>query len=364
MTSIVKDRVQQVRNIRHQMRRRSLRLPRTAASPSAPKEPTIYFAAPDYNEPAAGVAVMYRHVDLLNEAGIAAAVVHQVRGFRANWFKNETRVECVDDVVLHTGDLAVVGELDVDIVLRRARIEAIPHVIFNQSGYLTWRRGLSPITKHYRSLNETGLQAIVTVSQHAFDLLSFAFPEARIRRVHLSLDATSLYPPKRQPSKVVSYMPRRGAEDLAILREILAGRAALREWSFLPLEGLKHGEVAERLRSSRIFLALSGREGFGMPAAEAMACGNYVIGYDGLGGREFWHPEFSASVETGNLLQVARSVEEAVLEDESEPGWLRARGIAASEYVTRSYSRQNESADVVRVYREILEHLAEHPNSH
>ena len=42
--------------------------------------------------PWGGVRKIYRFVDILNGAGIDAAVFHAVRGFRCSWFANETRV--------------------------------------------------------------------------------------------------------------------------------------------------------------------------------------------------------------------------------------------------------------------------------
>ena len=50
-----------------------------------------------------------------------------------------------------------------------------------------------------------------------------------------------------------------------------------------------------------------------MPAAEAMACGSYVIGNHGQGGREFFLPEFSTAIEAGDTLAFARAVEEGKL---------------------------------------------------
>ena len=54
--------------------------------------PTVYFCLPDYDVPSGGFRVVYRHVDILNEAGIPAAVLHCRAGFRCTWFENQTRV--------------------------------------------------------------------------------------------------------------------------------------------------------------------------------------------------------------------------------------------------------------------------------
>ena len=48
--------------------------------------------------------------------------------------------------------------------------------------------------------------------------------------------------------------------------------------------------VADILRESQVFLSFGHPEGFGLPPAEALACGCLVIGYHGGGGREYFGP--------------------------------------------------------------------------
>ena len=52
------------------------------------------------------------------------------------------------------------------------------------------------------------------------------------------------------------------------------------------INGLPQESVARLLQKSLIFMAFGHPEGFGLPLAEAAACGCYLIGYSGLGGRE------------------------------------------------------------------------------
>src|SRR5215470_2367468 len=52
----------------------------------------LYYLCPDYTSHAGGVRVIYRHVDLLRRNGYEAYVVHERRGFRDEWFENQTPV--------------------------------------------------------------------------------------------------------------------------------------------------------------------------------------------------------------------------------------------------------------------------------
>ncbi len=314
--------------------------------------PTVYFLTPDYDAPSGGIRVIYRHVDLLNSVGIRAFVLHQRRGFRCTWFESETQVTDVATTRVGRGDLLVFSELDVEVACRMPC--GVRHVVFNQSGHLTWSRAVESVVHHYRTSPD--LAGVITVSDHSADLLRHAFPGFHLHRIHLSIDPVLFNPGNCPRDRRIAYMPRRGFADAEQVLHMLRGRGALDGWEVVPLHGLPHAEVAKQLRTTRIFLAFSYQEGFGLSAAEAMACGNYVVGYHGFGGREFFCPEFSAPVETGDVLSFARAVEDAVACDRTDPAWCRTRGREASRFILAEYSPVRERDEVVSTYAELLAH--------
>ena len=135
---------------------------RVPAGVSASRAPQVYFLTPDYDRPAGGIRVIYRHVDILNEAGIPAFVVHQQRGFACTWFEHQTQLTDVKAVRLTSRDLLVVSELDVDLLGRLA--PDVRHVILNQNSHLTWQRGTEWARRQYT--NAGGLVGVITVSAH------------------------------------------------------------------------------------------------------------------------------------------------------------------------------------------------------
>ena len=312
--------------------------------------PAIYFLTPDYQEPAGGIRVIYRHVDILNDGGIPAFVLHQRRGFRCNWFENQTQVVDVTEARIRQGDLLVVSELDVDLLYRLP--PGTRHVIFNQNSHLTWRRASSGTTNHY--ICDRDLAAVVTVSQHNQDMLQYAFPGTPVHRIRLGLDAALFHAGPISRGRRIGYMPRRGREDAAQVFEMLYGRGVLDGWDIVSLSGLSHQGVAEALRTTRIFLAFTSQEGFGLPAAEAMACGNYVIGQHGYGGQEFFLPEFSAAIAPGDTFGFAEAVEAAILQDGHTPGCCAERGRRASRFILSEYTADRERRDVTMLYAGLL----------
>ena len=256
-------------------------LPKLHAVAQQKTVPTVYFGAPDWNVPAGGIKVVYRHVDILNEAGIPAAVLHRRAGFRCTWFQNHTRVVGSRDTVVGPEDLVVVSELATSLL--RSLGPRHRFVVFNQNPHLTWQRVSEEEVDLYTK--NPGLAAILVVSSHSLEMMRYAAPSANVVRLHNSVDPSRFFPGPPRPRPVISYMPRRGLEEARQVLGILRGpRRNSSGWEVRPLEGLSEDQVADQLRSTTIFLSLAYQEGFGLPAAEAMACGAYAVGFHGFGG--------------------------------------------------------------------------------
>ena len=98
-------------------------------------------------------------------------------------------------------------------------------------------------------------------------------------------------------AKSAALMPRKNPEHIqaviqGLQRSVLPN---IGSWQGEPLQDLSHARVAEKLSGARLFLAFGHPEGFGLPIAEAMASGCWVVGYSGGGGRELFR--FGASTE-------------------------------------------------------------------
>lgn len=310
--------------------------------------PTVYYLTRDYDQPSGGIRTLYRHVDVLNAAGVPAAIMHEKRGFRCSWFDNRTRTTDVRSSPLGPGDLLVLPETDAWLLPRLP--PGVRHVIFNQSGHLTWAVDAELVSRHY--LGSPDLVGVMVVSEHSGELLEHAFGRP-VHRVRLSVDPRQFAPAERPAARRISYLPRRGGQDVENVLHLLRARGVLAGWEVDAIDGVPQDEVARRLRASTIFLSCSYQEGFGLPAIEAMASGNYVIGFHGYGGREFFDPAFSAPVPTGDLLAMSRAVEECLTRETAEPGWCRSRGLRAARHVVAEYSPERERDSVLAVFETV-----------
>jgi glycosyltransferase involved in cell wall biosynthesis len=87
---------------------------------------------------------------------------------------------------------------------------------------------------------------------------------------------------------------------------------------------------------------------------EAMLCGCVVIGYDGRGGREYFHPKFSYSVEAGDIIGFVQKIEAVLAAYRENPTLIIGKGRNASEHISLHYNSQNEEADLIKTWSEIL----------
>src|SRR3954463_4411251 len=96
----------------------------------------IYYLAPALARPSGGVRTMYRHVDVLNKCGLPAAILHPRRGFRCEWFENQTRVESAP-LQVRADDLLVGPEQYSPEALNRLA-RGVRKVVLNQNAYRTF----------------------------------------------------------------------------------------------------------------------------------------------------------------------------------------------------------------------------------
>jgi glycosyltransferase involved in cell wall biosynthesis len=348
-----------LRRIRDYRETRARRLPRLriapgshagSTEPPAVSRPTVFYLCPDSDRPIGGIRTIYRHVDGLNSVGIRATVLHHRNGFACSWFDHGTPVMEARAVTLTSRDVLVVPEF------YGPALHELPVgpriVILNQGAYQTFI-GVSSSSPGAPYRGIPGIEAILVVSRDSADYLRYAFPEFRIERIRNAIDAEIFHPSPVPPGRRVGLMPRKAAGLCAQLLHLLRARGCLGSWEIVNIAGRSERETAAALRSCALFLSLNEREGFGMPPAEAMACGCYVIGFTGLGGREFFDPATSVPVEEGNVLALAKAAEHALLADDKEWETLRKHALTASARILEEYSLRHQQADLVSCFKSL-----------
>jgi glycosyltransferase involved in cell wall biosynthesis len=334
---------------RHRKQVPRLRVAQGGAAP----EPTLWMVCPDFDEPSGGLRKQYRAVDILNRAGLNAAVVHTRSGFECTWFEHGTRIVSAGEIAVGKGDVIAVPEIYGPSI---ADLPAgVRQVIFNQGAYLaldTLVTGGPPAAAPY--LDNRDLAAVVVVSDDSAAVIRYAFPGVPVHRIHHGVDPTIHYPPAKSPRRRIAYMTRRRAHEAAQVLSLLGLRGVLDDWEVVAIEGKTELEVADILRSSQIFLSFSQLEGFGLPPLEALACGCLVVGFNGFGGRELFQPPFALPVEDGDVVAFAQAVEEVIRRIGEDPLGAEKAAESGACFALSRYSLEAERQDLLDVFAPLL----------
>ena len=279
---------------------------------------TVFVLTPDLNGTIGGVKIHYQMVDALNAGGRPAFVVHGKPGFRCTWFANQTPVVSAGSVDLRSGDVVVVPE---EWVAHIPKMPAdVTKVIFNQNVYTTFLWG-DPWPRVRDVYSREDIGRVVVVSGDNLEYIGYAFPAVPTAVVQYLIDPARFHA-GRSKTRSIAYMPRKRRDEATEVLALLGVRGALDGWEVVPIAGRSEAETAEILQRASVFLSFSLREGFGLPPAEALACGCVVAGFHGFGGRDI--SPHALWVSDGDVLGFARAVEDILRSWDSESDrWAR-----------------------------------------
>lgn len=358
------------------------------------KQDRIFFITPDINTPTGGIKQLYRQVDVLNNNGFNAHILHKMCGFKCTWFSNNTKVAYHYTILNDLEKLIKVDQkphnlvqflkfslkkiakkiksfridTSADIQIQNSDIFVFPEVygpniaellkgnkkiIYNQGAYQTFFHydlNLENSTTPY--LNKELIATIVN-SEDAKQYISYVFPQMKVERVRYGIDSKNFYPTESKKKKI-AFMPRRLRVDLVQVINILKFRGVLEHWELVEIHNMNEQQVAHNLRECALFLSFSINEGFGMPPAEAMACGCIVVGYSGKGGKEFFKEDFCYPVEDRDVLAFAKTLEKVIKEYESDNKPFIEKGRKASQFILKEYSMEMEEKTIVDCWNKIL----------
>nr|WP_305908372.1 glycosyltransferase [Methylomarinum sp. Ch1-1]MDP4521197.1 glycosyltransferase [Methylomarinum sp. Ch1-1] len=223
----------------------------------------------------------------------------------------------------------------------------------NQNGFMTFKgysfakdRLFNPYT------DEDTLGALVN-SQHCEDYLHYTFPETQLYRFYLSVDP-DLFSYQEQKKKQICFSKVKNAQDAMQIINILKFRNALDNFDIIPFVNIQEKEVAKLMKESLIFLSLGNREGFGLPPAEAMACGCITIGYHGWGGEEFFKPDHSFPIDDGNIIGFADTIEKVIRAYNQDNTFFLSERKQAADYIAKTYSLENEKQALINIWNTLI----------
>jgi len=263
-----------------------------------PSPPRYWLALhPDLQRPIGGVKQMHRLAEALNRCGRQATLIQDAEAFHPGWFSSEVAtISCkrwrrLLAELQPDRDVVLLPETFLNVFSSYA--PGLPKIVFNQNGAYSFGSGSAkgfPSPPEVLALyRHPELLHVLCVSQHDQQLLEsgFGLGQGRVSRLINGVE-TSLFRPDGAKRRQIAYMPRKNSADASVVAALLQQQPWWQGWTLVPIHQRPQAEVAQILQKSLLFLAFGHPEGFGLPLAEALACGCAVAGYSGLGGRELF----------------------------------------------------------------------------
>jgi glycosyltransferase involved in cell wall biosynthesis len=187
----------------------------------------------------------------------------------------------------------------------------------------------------------------VVVSKDNLDYLRYVFPDVDVTRIVYMIDP-AVFHTGGAKNRTIAYMPRKRAEEATEVLALVGARGALDEWQVVPIAGRSQSETADLLRSAAVFLSFSLREGFGLPPAEALACGCVVVGFHGFGGTDIGdHPLW---VPDGDVVAFARTLEDVLRTWDTERDRWTKRALDGAAHVREAFAPERFRETVVAAF--------------
>ena len=248
------------------------------------KRRLLFVCYPDTNHPIGGVKQIYRQVELLHKAGWDAFVLQEKPGFRANWFKSSAPVIDLESYKQKNpnseSDLLVLPETWLNNAPRY--FQGIPKIIFNQNAFYSFGLNGDCNKQTLELYRHPDIHAVVTVSEDSRNLLveGCGIAEDRCKVLVNGIDRRLFHTPKIKHRRVI-FLGRKHVDHARKVALMASKDRGLDGVTFEEVQQMEHHEIAKKMQAALIYLSCGHPEGFGLPLAEAIACGCLVVGYHG-----------------------------------------------------------------------------------
>lgn len=263
------------------------------------------FFAPMTSKPTGGIRAIYNYVARLREVGVEAYVYHPLNNFnyphadervpiyRAN--KISTR----DHLIIPDVFVSQISDSDIDKNQSYSLLIQNPYILRSMSRY-------SNLNKLLDGLN--GATKILCISDDSVEMILRISPSCqnKVMRVSWSLDSSKFIKSELK-ERLITYMPRKNITHINLVCECLHAHLP-NNWSLQPIQGVSREELCNLLARSSIFLQFGSFEGLPAPPVEAAISGNYVVGYHGNGGKEYWEKPNFTSINVGEISDFANQI--------------------------------------------------------
>lgn len=315
-----------------------------------PKKYHFWFVIyPDLLKPIGGVKQIHRVAEQLIVLGYQVTLVQDSATFHPAWFSSSIRTISKDewnslDYLDPNTDIVVLAETFLPVI--QSLFPTLKKIIFNQNCAYSFgipSQDMWNPTSVVKAYSHPCVVQIWCVSLHDYLFLTecMSLPSNKVSLLTNGIESDICIPPKAKKKFQIAFMPRKNQRDSRIVRALIEYQSWSTGWNFVPIENMNHAQTIKILQDSLLFLSFGYPEGFGLPVAEALACGCAVIGYSGLGGRELFnipnHEHITHHVEYGDWNGFVDGVMKAIQIIQTEPSLHLDNALKMSQFIQDTY---------------------------
>lgn len=270
----------------------------------------IFYVCPTVNYPSGGIKLLYRHVFHLNRIGFEAYIIHTKETFAPFKYEYKVPILWFDEIPFYDeNDIVVIPEGMPGMIksfgnkTKRSVVIALNwlYIYLFMNNYENWcdwgiTRAISP-SPMIKNFVEWSMNIPTTLIQDYIDTRRYQ------------------YQPSRKKDKI-SFMSRKSVMGQLVCKIINKKRIPVSNFEWRPLEHFDESTYANHLIESKIYMACSSYEGVNMSVLEAMSAGCLVIGFAGVGGKDYMVGEGPTQncilVENEDLYGLGNSIEIAI----------------------------------------------------
>ena len=186
--------------------------------------------------------------------------------------------------------------------------KGINYAIFVQNGYVIQStNNENKLLAAYKKA-----EFILSYSKDITKCINLKFPNLKTKIIKISYALNLNNKIKFKKKNLITFMSRKLPQHSKLVTNYLKNHLP-RNWKLKNIHQLSEKETYSILKKSKIFLAFSSFEGLALPPIEAALAGNYVIGYTGEGGKEYWKRPIFTEVNSGNINLFVKSINKKII---------------------------------------------------
>ena len=230
-----------------------------------------------------------------NESGWQLNQLKAVKKFNYEWFEHniKTREQLNFD---KRKDFIILPEIFAHLAEDLCIKKGIKYAIFVQNGYVI------ASTNNEKKLNLAYNKAsfVISYSEDITKCIKLKFPKIKTKILKISYALNLKNNRIKNKKNIITYMSRKLPTHSYLVTNYLKSQLP-KKWLIKDLNNLNEKKTYQSLQESKIFLSFSNMEGLPLPPAEAALAGNFVVGYTGEGGNEYWKKPIFTKINSGEI---------------------------------------------------------------